>query len=66
MMLDYGQLKINLFYPTLIYNLLCTEFMTAACHVTSVLHHMESQHGKEGMKTAKFNNTIGPTVGCTL
>jgi hypothetical protein len=27
---------------------------------------MEIQHGKEGMKTAKFNNTIGATAGCTL
>ena len=62
----YKNKKINLFYPTLIYNLLGTEFKTAACHVTSVLHHMEIQCGKEGMKAAKFNNTMGATSGCTI
>ncbi len=67
MMLDYGLIKINLFYPTdIILNLLGTEFKTAACHVTGVLRHMEIQRGKEGMKTAQFNNTIGATAGCTL
>ncbi len=27
---------------------------------------MEIHCGKEGMKTATFNNTIGATAGCTL
>jgi hypothetical protein len=27
---------------------------------------MEIQHGKEGMKTKKFNAVVGATAGCTL
>jgi hypothetical protein len=27
---------------------------------------MEIPRGKEGMKAAKFNNTIGATAGCTV
>ena len=27
---------------------------------------MEIQHGKEGMKSAKFNDTMGATTGCTI
>jgi hypothetical protein len=34
------------------FNVLGTEFMTAACPVTGVLHYMEIQCGKGGMKTA--------------
>jgi hypothetical protein len=29
------------------------------------MRHMEIQRGKEGMKTAKFNATMGATAGCT-
>jgi hypothetical protein len=56
--------KIKLMLPNL--NLLGTELKTAACHATGVLHQIEIQRGKEGMKTAKFNTTIGATAGCTL
>jgi hypothetical protein len=48
------------------FNLLGTEFKTSACPVTGVMRHMEIQRGKEGMKTAKFNNTMGATTGCTI
>jgi hypothetical protein len=30
------------------------------------MRHMEIQHGKEGMKTKKFNAEVGATAGCTL
>jgi hypothetical protein len=30
------------------------------------MRYMEIQRGKEGMKSAKFNSTIGATAGCTL
>jgi hypothetical protein len=47
------------------FNLLGTELKTSACPVTGVIRHMEIQRRKEGMKTAKFNNTMGATAGCT-
>jgi hypothetical protein len=31
-----------------------------------VIRHMEIQRGKEGMKSAKFNDIMGATSGCTL
>jgi hypothetical protein len=43
-----------------------TEFKTAACPVTGVMCYMEIQRGKEDMKSAKFNSTVGATTGCTL
>jgi hypothetical protein len=43
-----------------------TELKTTACPVVGVMHHMEIQHGKEGMKSAKFNDTMGETTCCTL
>ncbi len=30
------------------------------------MHHMEIQHGKEGTKSSKFNDTMGATTCCTL
>jgi hypothetical protein len=36
------------------FNVLGTEFMTAACPVTGVIHCMEIQCGKKGMKTAMW------------
>jgi hypothetical protein len=36
-----------------------TESMTAACPVTGMIHHIEIQHRKEGMKQAKFNDKLG-------
>jgi hypothetical protein len=30
------------------------------------MHHLEIQHGKEGMKNAQFNSEVGATSGCTL
>jgi hypothetical protein len=30
------------------------------------MRHIEIQHGKEGMKSAKFNDTMGATTDCTV
>jgi hypothetical protein len=43
-----------------------TEFKSVACPKTGVLVHLEIQRGKEGMKGAKYNGSIGATAGCTL
>jgi len=43
-----------------------TEFKTAACPVTGIMRYMEIQRGKEGMKSAQFNDRVGATGGCTL
>jgi hypothetical protein len=43
-----------------------TEFMTADCPVTGMIHHIDIQRRKEGMKQAKFNDKLGATAGCTL
>ena len=34
--------------------------------MTGVIRHMEIQRGKEGMKSAQFNDIMGATSGCTL
>jgi hypothetical protein len=47
----------------LIYYFLGTEFKTSACPITGVMHHIEIQHGKEGMKSAQFNAEVGATTG---
>jgi len=39
---------------------------TVAYPKTGVLVHLEIQRGKEGMKGAKYNASIGATAGCTL
>jgi len=60
-----GKNKLILLFLTIFLNV-GTEFKTAACPVTGVLRQMEIQKGKEGMKSAQFNNTMGATAGCTV
>ncbi len=48
------------------YLIIGKEFKTAACPVSGVMCHMETQCGKEGIKAAKFNNPMGATSGCTI
>ena len=60
-----GKNKIILLFLTIFLNV-GTKFKTAACPVTGVLRQMEIQKGKEGMKSAQFNNTMGATAGCTV
>ena len=56
----------NSFFIAYFLLIIGTEFKTAACPVSGVMHYMEIQRGKEGMKAAKFNNTMGATSGCTI
>ncbi len=37
-----------------------------ACPITGIMHHMEIQCRKEGMKNAQFNSEVGATSDCTL
>jgi hypothetical protein len=43
-----------------------TECKIAACPVTGVMRCMEKKCGKEVMKSAKYNRTLGATASCTL
>jgi hypothetical protein len=42
------------------------EFKTTACAITGILHHMEIQQGKEGMKDCMFNSSVSATAHCML
>ena len=39
---------------------------SVACTKTGAMLHLEIQRGKEGMKTARHNSSMGATAGCTL
>ena len=56
----------NSFFIAYFLLIIGTEFKTAACPVSGVIHYMDIQHGKEGMKAAKFSSTMGATSGCTI
>jgi hypothetical protein len=43
-----------------------TEFKTIAFPVSGVMHHVEVQCGKEGMKAAKFKNIWEPLLAVLL
>ena len=44
----------------------CTKFKCATCPVTGCVLHLEIQCGKDGMKDAQHNHTLGVTTGCSL
>ena len=43
-----------------------TEFKCATCPVMGCMLHLEIQCGKDGMKDAQHNHTLGATAGCSL
>jgi hypothetical protein len=64
--LKYGPIKLHSYYILILLSIIGAEFKTTACPVFGVRHHMEIQCGKEGMKAAKFNNTVGDMLAVVL
>jgi hypothetical protein len=43
-----------------------TEFKVLACPVTGCMLVLELQHGKAGMSTAQYQDSLGATAACTV
>lgn len=43
-----------------------TEMKCSSCSDTGIIFHLEIQKGKDTMKTAKYNNCMGATAGCSV